>query len=781
MANQEGSESGIWYAHSRNAGGIRNSVRQHLQDVGCKAQEFGAALGFGAEAHFAGILHDLGKYGSLFEKRLQGQAKGIDHWSMGAYEALRHAKLDGIATALAIQGHHIGLQRADHSSLKQLGPKSLEAGHPLGLRLSEAKPEVLLERWRKDGFSLPSLFQSIYSSQEKHRTAAMLDVRMLFSTLVDADYLATEAHFECQPDGAKRWREAGPPLQPERALGLLNRRLRQLSQSGSSSDQIRKLRADLLQACRKGGEGPFSTYTLTAPTGAGKTLSMLAFALEQAVRRRLRRIVFVIPYLTIIEQTARVLRELFADEMGQEYVLEHHSLAGDGDASDRAETDDESTRDDQRISRQRRQRLLSENWDAPIIVTTSVQLLQSLFANRPADCRKLHRLGGSVVLFDEVQTLPQKIAVPTLAALSHLSDRYGSSVVFSTATQPAFDQLHELVREGAPRGWRPSEVVSPELKLFERSRRVRVEWPQDRDDRLSWEEVAREIAQRPQCLCIVNLKRHATHLAGLLQQMGIEGLLHLSTNMCPRHREAVLTRVRRSLEDPESPCRLVSTQCVEAGVDVDFPAVLRALGPLDAIAQAAGRCNRNGRLDAGLVRVFIPELQGARDGYPDGSYRQAAQVALALLSQSDGEGLDICDPDLFRRYWNELYALRDLEAEGQELRDSIQVGDFPDVAAQYRVIEQDAINVIVPYAREEVTALEEDLEERGRLTRDWIRRARPHAISLNRTAAARRPDLQPCRLGPGGDRSESWFWLLSQQAYDNDLLGLREMEEVWIS
>jgi hypothetical protein len=384
-----------------------------------------------------------------------------------------------------------------------------------------------------------------------------------------------------------------------------------------------------------------------------------------------------------------------------------------------------------------------------------------------------------VILFDEVQTLPPKLAVPTLATLSRLAERYGSSVVFATATQPAFDSLHEKVRALSSRGWRPQEIVDPGLNLFDRARRVRVEW--DLAAPRSWESLAHEIAGHRQILCIVNLKRHALALAGLLKQRGLPGLYHLSTNMCPAHREQALAKVRQRLDDKE-PCVLISTQCVEAGVDVDFPAVFRALAPLEAIAQAAGRCNRNGRLPAGgLVRVFMPE----DDGYPPGGYEQAAGVTRMLLKSNGSEGMDLQSTELFRAYYQLFYDLTGAtesdRGKAKLLDAAIHRQDFVETAELYRLIEQDAISVLMPFDDEIFRALVAELRKAGRLSREWIQEARPHAVSLVRPKDDD-PVLQfldPAPLGKG-ERSDDWFVYLNTDHYDRDLLGFTGAKDCWI-
>ncbi|HSR50665.1 MAG TPA: CRISPR-associated endonuclease Cas3'', partial [Acidobacteriota bacterium] len=589
--NRRQGETAVFFSHSENQAGGRNLLPDHLRDVGGLAGDFAGAFGARAEGEAAGSLHDLGKYGELFKKRLSNEITGVDHWTAGAFVALNSMGRLGIASALAIEGHHIGLQRLTREhlrNLKQLNPLNA----PEGLKMS-GDLEDLIERFKGDGFQVPKLEKSIYEFRPWQCTASLLDIRMLFSALVDADYLATEAHFNCAHDGSKLFRAPGPDLQASQALTVLDQELSRLAaQRGQSSQDVHALRQDLLSSCRRAAEWDRGLFTLTAPTGAGKTLSMLAFTLKHASKHGLRRIIVVIPYLSIIDQTARTYRALFQPRFGSEYVLEHHSLA--------VQPKDKDSRPDES-----RSRLLSENWDAPLIVTTSVQMLESLFAHRPAACRKLHRIASSVILFDEVQTLPAHLAIPSLAAVSHLVGRYGCSVVFSTATQPAFGRLDREVSQECPSGWRPREIVPFDAGLFSRARRISVDWPGSREDRVTWEEVAGRMMAERQVLCIVNLKRHAIGLVKRLEEDRPQGLFHLSTNMCPAHREDVLDQVHEALKRGKD-CRLVSTQCIEAGVDIDFPAGFRAFGPFDAVAQAGGRVNRGGRSGLKTLWVFHP-------------------------------------------------------------------------------------------------------------------------------------------------------------------------------
>lgn len=762
------------FAHSAPPGLPWEPLRDHLLDVAERAAAFAEPFGASEEARVLGLLHDLGKYGDLFTGRLNGTERGLDHWSLGAWVALTRLGEIGIAAALAIQGHHVGLGRGDKDSLGELKPERLIAHHPQGLRLTESDVGVLTARLEADGLRLPGLPGSLYD-RKAPAGAGMLDVRMLFSALVDADYLETEAHFRRSPDGRKTHRPAAPGLASDEALARVEARLAELARESAAARTVNDLRTDLAQACLAAADLPPGLFTLTAPTGAGKTLAMLAFALRHAREHGLRRVVVAIPFLSILEQTARIYRELLEPAFGDRYLVEHHSLAGTHRRP--ATALEAGTADDSG----RTGRLLTENWDAPVVVTTSVQILESLFSNRPSACRKLHRLARSVLLFDEVQTLPPELAVPTLAALSRLTERYGSSVVFATATQPAFDHLHRRVAELAPQGWQPREIVPSGLRLFERARRVRIDW-QATEPR-SWEALATELEETGTALCIVNLKRHARRLAEILAHRQVPGLLHLSTNLCPAHREEVLAEVRRRL-DAKEPCLLVSTQCVEAGVDVDFPRVFRALAPLDAIAQAAGRCNRNGLQDEGLVRVFLPEDDG-KPLYPPGGYGQGASATLSLLRQRGSEGMDIQSTALFREYYLLLYGLRGItegdRGKARKLAEAMQAKDFQQTAELFRLIDQDAVNVVVPYDPEAFAGLASDLEDR-RLTGDWIRRARRHAVSLYRPKADHPVwrYLQPAPLGRD-EVSEEWFLYLEAEHYDRGLLGLLEAQDIWIA
>ena len=735
----------IYYGHTHKLGNKDNklhwqTLRDHAYNVALRAATHARDFGETQRAFLMGTLHDLGKYGDSFQRRLEGQGSGLDHWSSGAIFAKSY--LRDPALTLCIQGHHVGLQRGDKSALDELTVKNLTENHPQELCLTEPDLNVLIPRLKDDGFTVPPKVKTATPITDS--AAAMLDTRMLFSALVDADYLDTEAAMR-MPDAPLR--PTGLNLDAAKALAALEKRLTLLSQNTEIPEKTREIRRDLMDACAAAGQQPGRRWTLTAPTGSGKTLAMLRFALTRAVQdRRIRRIVVVLPFLSILDQTVDEYREVFpAAEFGEAFVLEHHSLAGT-----------QKPGDDGQQEQQRDARFLTQNWDAPIIVTTSVQLLESLHSGHPGTCRKLHRLAGSVLLLDEVQTLPTALAVTTLKTLSRLSnEKYGAVVVMATATQPAFDTLHEAISKDEPEGggWQPQEIAPPELRLFERSRRVKPTWHLEKA--AQWDEVEGWLRDEKQALCIVNLKAHALALAQRLK--GEDGLKHLSTSLCPAHRRMVLEKVRTRLKLGQ-PCRVVATQCVEAGVDLDFPLVIRALAPLDSIAQAAGRCNRHASQEFGELRVFLPE----EEKYPGDPYKRAAQLARALWKEG---ALDLEEAQTFRRYYQRLWQYE--KTDSSPLSEAILGQDYPEVARLYRLIPKAAVNVVMPYG--DGLELMDEAAQDG-IDAFWMRRVQPYTVSLFRDRQGHLPAVcQPVNYKQRGKElkeAEDWFICQYKEAYD---------------
>ena len=569
-----------FYAHSENQAGRYHKLVDHLQAVADLAREFAGPFGGGEVAYYAGLWHDLGKFNPLFQRYLAGEGnRGPDHKAAGTKVACQHV---GRICGLLVQGHHGGL-RASRDLPGWLREKGGEPAVDEALERARAAIPNLEPNGR---LQLPDF-------AARDRVSAELWLRMVFSALVDADFLDTEGHFN---PGQASMRE------PERDIRKLRERfqLRHQEYLRRAAGPVDEVRSEIYQACLEAAEHAPGLFRLAVPTGGGKTLSAMGFALQHASVHGLERVVVAVPFTSITQQTAAVYREFLEEDPDADpaTVLEHHSMA-------------ESSEGEEYDSRQVWARLAAENWDAPVVVTTTVQLFHSLFSNRTGATRKLHRLANSVIVLDEAQSLPPRLLEPILDVLRQLTENYGATVVLSTATQPAFEMIKPF------RDMVATEMVPDYPRHFQMLRRVRYEWKTDPAP--PWIEVANTMRESPQALTVVNTKKDALELLEILDDADA---LHLSTLLCGRHRQEVIREVRGRLDQGDT-CRVVSTQVVEAGVDLDFPLVLRAIGPLDSIIQAAGRCNRAGRLDYGRVVVFQPENGSAS---PFGSYRLATDT-----------------------------------------------------------------------------------------------------------------------------------------------------------
>ena len=600
-----------------------------------------------------------------------------------------------LGPAFAIAGHHAGLHNVSDLQDLVCGKKYDAVGwiDPL-VKLFEAElggvPEELAE---------PE-----FAKSEEDRAVTEFYVRMLFSCLVDADFLDTE-QFKI---GQERY-----PAKLDTQV-LLNR-LQAHRDKFDFSGELNQLRNGVFEDCLAKASEPAGFFSLTVPTGGGKTLSGMAFALKHAQQHRMGRVIVVIPYLSIIEQNAAEYRKVL-DPENEGIVIEHHSTV--------------ASKDDDREQGRSPEELATENWDAPIIVTTSVQFIESLFANRTSKCRKLHNIANSVVLLDEVQTLPSHLLNPLLHVLRDLQKNYHTSFVFSTATQPAFGHSRSLSNGFGVNDVK--EIASEPRKLFQKLGRVVYEIRSAKSD---FEELAEEWVSKPQALGVVNTRKQAAEWWKLLRrkEWELEGILHLSSAMCAEHRTKVLAEARWCLEN-DKPCRLVATQVVEAGVDIDFPLVYRALGPLDSIVQAAGRCNREGLLlDKGRVVIFRP----TDAKLPAGVYRTATDITARLLNHLSADDLS-GKPDLFRRYFGELFQYvptdhqHRRECPIQEDREKLR---FREVARKAKVISDDTQAVIVPWgqALEKVAAIRERTQMDGsRFTRKDLRNLQRFIVNLHR-------------------------------------------------
>lgn len=679
-------------------------LRDHLRNVAEMAAKFAAPFGASDEARLAGLLHDLGKYAERFQARLRDpRIHGINHWAAGAFYTATHGQP---LAAYPIDGHHTGLPAAHE--LRQSLLKFRDLRQRVSLTGCTEDIAALLRRLSDDGLSLPVVPPSTCPGD----FCSALRARFLLSALTDADFLDTETHFNPGIAANRRASPLNETTALERVLADLSRK--------TSTTALGHLRRELLEACLAQAECAPGLFTLTAPTGSGKTLASLTFALRHIVHHnrglasddpgRLRRVIVVIPYTCIIEQTARVFRDLFAADFGEDYVLEHHANVAPATEPGALGHDSEETRI-------RLARLAAENWFAPIVVTTNARFFECLFAHKPAACRRLHAIARSVVLFDEVQTLPPALAPSLLSATRLLSRDYGCTTVFMTATQPAF----ATVPLATGLTWSPVEI-NPRPEAFATALRRTKILLEPREQPLDWPGLVARLAVHAQVLCVVNTTAHARELFRLLPP---ESRFHLSSRLCPAHRFAVLANVRQRLDSTNpQPCRLVSTQLIEAGVDVDFPAVFRAFGPLDSIIQTAGRCNREGRMPGlGRVTVFHP----ADPSMPPGVYALAAAKTEDFLARQPD--LTFEQPATYARYFEEFYRLAGPDAaERDAVIQFSESFDFPAASEKCRLIDSDTRAVLVEWG--EGATLIAKLQRERHLTAGECRRAQRFSVNL---------------------------------------------------
>lgn len=621
------------------------SVEEHLRGTAKLAAQFAESFGCQDFAYQIGLAHDAGKYSNAFQRRIRGGALEVDHSTAGAQEFWKAFGL--IFGSYCIAGHHGGLpdggSRYDDSSqptlFARLG-RQVEAYDAFGR-------EITL---RRVPFRAPKVMG-------KGGFTAAFWTRMLFSCLVDADYLDTEAFMN---GGA-------PPRGEYDGLDELLARLQTHVEPWWKTDNTLNLvRCEILRACFGAGAAQKpGLFTLTVPTGGGKTVSSLAFALNHAVAHGLRRVIYVAPYTSIIDQTAETFREI----LGERSVLEHHSGVDYDDLGD-----------DSDVSRKK---LATENWDMPVVVTTAVQFFESLFASKPSRCRKLHNLAQSVIIFDEAQTIPLPYLKPCVRAIAELSVNYGATCVLCTATQPA---LGPLFREVDP-GLAPREICPPvDWSVFERVRYVRLREVSD-------EALAERLRAHRQALCVVSTRKQAQAVFSLLDS---EGSFHLSTRMTPEHRRAVLAEIRAHL-DNKKPCRVVSTSLIEAGVNVDFPVAYRAEAGLESVIQTGGRCNRNGKNPAeeSIVYVFAPEKKYL-NVLPD-ELRMPIDVARSIM----WDCVKPDAPEAIKRYFTQVYQNRGNSLDKMDIVPAFEEADqksfpFASVADRFRLIDSQTRSILIP-------------------------------------------------------------------------------------
>lgn len=649
-----------FYAHSLpgEAPEKWQGLEEHLKDVASRAESSAAIFNSASWANTAGILHDIGKAHCDFQRYLlqengldasehddQRTGSRVNHSGAGAVfacEKWNSPRIIGKTLAYLIAGHHAGL------------PDWHGGRDSLSYRLENEKPVAEAVRGYAAEFlaSLPAKLMPPVSFKPEFYH---FWVRMLYSCLVDADFLDTESFM----DAARNDQRPEFPSLKELKKRFDQRLKEKVSKVAPTF--LNQVRADILEACRIAAQQSSGLFSLTVPTGGGKTLSGTAFAIDHAIRHGKSRVIYVIPFTSIIEQTADVLRKFFDSDN----VVEHHSNI----APDKEMESPQLT-------------LAAENWDAPVIVTTSVQFFESLYSAKPGRCRKLHNIINSVVILDEAQLLPPELLYPCVEALNRLVLDYGVTVLLSTATQPALPALCQS----------PREIISEPTKLYIQLKRTNIVFPNNLNKPRDWPSLAAELAQHEQVLCIVNTRSDCYKLWKEMPN----GTVHLSALMCGEHRSRVISEIKDRLLRGES-CRVVSTQLVEAGVDMDFPIVYRALAGLDSINQAAGRCNREGKSSIpGAVNVFI-----APKPAPTGLLRKGEDTTRELACLTD---FAPDTPEIFTRYFEKYYAsvndngenwwkdnlVRNVNPEG-----NVQ---FRTAGNEFRLIKDFSLPIIVRYA-----------------------------------------------------------------------------------
>jgi CRISPR-associated endonuclease/helicase Cas3 len=749
---------------------IFQPLDEHLWGVLKLAGEFAAQFEASAWAEWAGLWHDLGKFREGFEKYIRQSAdpdahveakvtpRDKTHSAAGALWAKKYlpekdARFGPVIAPILgylIAGHHAGLDDSHSLAARFEQENTKKEGRDA---LAASIPDTILKPTR----SLPDVCAIKTDKEIPGRFA--LWVRMLFSCLVDADFLDTEAFMS--PDKASARSNFMSMEEMERRLTAhLDTLTKGAEERGEKEALVNRARAKVLYACRDKSELQPGIFSLTVPTGGGKTLSSLAFALRHALCHKKRRVVYAIPYTSIIEQTAEIYKEIFGDEN----VIEHHS---------NVEVREEEEK--------HRTRLAAENWDAPLIVTTNVQLFESLFARRTSRCRKLHNLVNSVIVLDEAQLLPIPYLQATVDALRLLVQDYGVTIVLCTATQPALESRVSFDLAHALKGFKPGEVreiIDDVPRLYADLKRVSVHLPKRLGQPESWEEIAPKIAAHDAVLTVVNRRADARALYRAIQKQNVvreqkADVWHLSGLMCAQHRSDVIKRIRKALDEYYlalskkqriNPLCLVSTQLIEAGVDLDFPTLYRAMTGLDSVAQASGRCNREGRLPQGHVYLFE-----APHPSPKGLLLMAEKKARILLQELPA-GAELLEVARFSEYFRQLYADADLDSNG--IRELSRVGrkgeiPFKQIAEKFRLIdEKNSATVFVRY--------HENAEDKkidallGKLKKDgpdrWLmRKLQRYGVTLYQNDICRLVSLGDIEVLPGDSSG------LYAQSEKNDL------------
>ena len=634
-----------YLAHIADDGRVQ-TVSEHLHGTGELAAGFAAPFGASDEARAAGLLHDIGKYSAAFQQRIRGSAVSVDHSTAGAQEALKRGDLPA---ALAIAGHHGGIPDCGNQRHDTADYTTLHG------RLRRKLPSY--DKWQSE-IVLPSAKSPAWAVSDS--ITAAFYTRMLYSCLVDADFQDTQNFMDGQ---------AAPRGGGESVSALLEKvRAKAADYLANPESPVAFQRNAALRVCmERGAQWEQGMYTLTVPTGGGKTFASLAFALEHAAAHGMSRVIYVIPYTSIIDQTAGV----FAELLGEENVLAHYSAA----EYLLAESEDLTPA-------QYRKLLASENWDAPVVITTAVQFFESLYSNRSSRCRKLHNIANSVIIFDEAQTLPKDYLLPCLSAIAQLVEHYHVTSVLCTATQPTLAPLFARIAPGLTQ----REICPDVAGMYSALRRTEIH---DLGS-ISTDELCSRLQAHEQVLCVVNRRKTAQELYAALPD---SGSYCLTTLLCAADRKRQLDEIRARLHDGR-PCCVVSTSLIEAGVDVDFPVAYREQCGLDSLLQTAGRCNREGRPEVGPVYRFQLDGQAAP---------QMLAQNISAMNYAARRHTDLSSPEAIKAYFNELFNLRSPDLlDKKHILSMIENGvsgcilPFAQVAELFRLIETPTRTVYLP-------------------------------------------------------------------------------------
>lgn len=666
----------MYYAHSVEGRPLEDwqTLEEHLLNVSELAKSFSSKFNSGDHGALIGALHDLGKYSEDFRERILGiSSKTVDHSSAGAKYLLENIDKHGFMFTYPIVGHHGGMPNGDtiKDRLSRNIPSYNTSVENVGSKIPIKIPDTVIpEDFLKNVTKKTALFKISFF------------IRMLFSCLVDADYIDTELFYNKNNSKFRKEYKIS-----DRFLHIFNEYMYKFKDVEQTLVNIK--RKEVLLDCKKAADSDRGLFSLTVPTGGAKTLSSMNFALNHAAVNNMDRIIYVIPFTSIIDQTAREFKTIF----GKDNVLEHHSNIGEK-------------------SQSYRHMLTMENWNSPIVLTTSVQFFESFYSNKPSKCRKLHNVVNSVIIIDEVQSIPRENIPACIEVVKELIASYNCTVVLCTATQPEIN-IYDKISNGALMD--KKEIISNVKDLYSKLKRVNTHNIGEINDN----DLVEKIGSHRQVLCITNTRKHARTLYGMLPKH--INKYHLSASMCAEHRLRIIDNIKDDIKN-DFPCVVISTQLIEAGVDIDFPTVYRAIAGVDSLAQSAGRCNRNGKFKAGDFYIFKPTHR-----MPVGYFRESASLADTVLKTYD----DIFSIEAVARYFTMLYNVDILKKYKNEHIDSklrtLSEISFKDIA-NFKFIENETTSIIVPYNKTAVTLL--NIIEKGDAPKKVWRAIQRYSVQL---------------------------------------------------